>query len=114
MPLDGKNFPKSSETRDGPVVKCLRDARRLVAKGWCQHLGEDAYGNHCVMGAVGEVAGDTDTHVKAYRALANAIPLTRMGFYQGVAEYNDAPGRKKAEILALFDKAIENEITKEG
>lgn len=87
------------ETMPEVVVK-LMAGRERIAKGWCQgaflldipdSLGGPRY---CTVGAV-----ENDNH--AFACLKAALPAP--GFVTG---YNDAKGRTKAEILALFDRAI--------
>lgn len=84
----------------------LDEAKALVLKGWCQ--GRARTDNEvCAYGAV-----TVDIHLPsadmaaiggAWRALK--IALAKLGLGTSVFEYNDAPGRTKYEVAAIFDHA---------
>lgn len=112
-----------------PYVKAIlvKARARLDEQGWCQGayikgltvseaLDEPASAAGkcmCSMGAIGFVAGQ---HPIAwalhpvYEALNAALPKRWRLLHPrlAVVRYNDARQRTKAQILALFDKAIAN------
>lgn len=55
----------------------------------------------CAIGAI-QRAADPEIHVRAVDYLSAALPTGQLG----VALYNDSPHTTKADILALFDRAI--------
>jgi len=95
------------------ALKILDEAQRiLVEKGWTQgYFAKNAAGENvrldseeaksfCVLGAAFLAAGcRNESFIRA--ALIAAAPAGEP------AEYNDAPGRTKEEVLALIDKAKE-------
>lgn len=103
------------------VVKVLRKARALVAKGWTQgtyarsksgrpvkHLGRAA-ARFCAIGALDVAAhssGDRFTYSDARDALRQAVGVHLL------PEWNDESGRTKADVLAAFDRAIRAEAGK--
>ena len=94
--------------RESDTVEVLKAARGSVEKHWCQY-GTCYDGNTvgvCVIIALGNAAqwpngNDYDAARKYFRA---AVPLPKT---ISVPEWNDAPGRTQAEVLAAFDRAIE-------
>lgn len=91
------------------VLQVLRKARARVARGWCQRdLAKTKGGRSCnptdkeaarfcAYGALDSLGYDT----------ADATLVLRTFVPRGhIASFNDAPGRKKSEVVALFDKAI--------
>ena len=102
------------------VTKDLEAAKKLVKKGWCQGIGEQKslFGlrtNYCIMGALYTVAGGEgapfdrfdDSAAVVSRVLAHPF-LTDRSY---IARWNDRPGRKKSEVIELFDRAIVTSIT---
>jgi len=96
------------------TVEILKGAKALLeTKGWTQ--GAYARGKSgrvvkqprnavcfCGIGAISVAAGgntDDDLGYDAYKALERIVG-------SGFPHYNDAPGRTKEEVLAVFDKAI--------
>lgn len=79
----------------------------IVDNGWCQGKVMNAAGQCCMAGALNlATAGDVNRYYgtgreEARRFLGKFVP------YGGVVEFNDADGRTKEEVLAIFDKAIE-------
>ena len=99
MPLDGTYF----ETRD-EVLALLHRARDRVASAWQQGSLGSHDGRVCTVGALlyASYGGPPRLLDEAMVAVggpgATSISL---------AAYNDAPGRTQAEIVALFDAAID-------
>ncbi len=90
----------------------LVEARRILENvGWCQGtyardensvaiLTDDPGAcQFCVMGALYFASDDSDVEEEA-RALLNTV------VEGSIVAYNDAPGRTKEEVLAVFDLAI--------
>lgn len=91
----------------------LRDdliaARALIADEahWCKG-SHDKNGARCAMGAVIAVTEATDRHAKRYDALWAALNEQLPARFSGmIRAYNDANDTDHADILALFDRAIE-------
>lgn len=93
-------------------LKCAKTI--LVRKGWCQGkyavtksgaptktTSRDA-AKFCMVGALRRCDGEqlSSMYIDARRLLTDAIPSS------GIATFNDTAGRKKKEVLAMFDKAI--------
>lgn len=84
------------------------------AKGYITEYGwqQESYGSrtrgYCLDGAV--VATVRDSGTDRYYASARNL-LTKLieqdGYEPSVWRWNDSPGREKAEVLALLDRAIE-------
>lgn len=97
------------------TVDVLRAARERIEKGWCQ--GDYARSKH------GRVVDSDDPEAAlwcASGALWAEVDLSQIDVYghaqslleryvadDCIEDWNDAPGRDKAEVLNLFDKAIE-------
>lgn len=97
------------------VKNVLIEARRLlVEKGWTQRAtARDNCGNYvssrdpsaesfCMLGAVRAVANTRVERNRAYDVLEGHLPRP----YFNLPTFNDVYGRKKEEVLAVFDKAI--------
>ena len=78
----------------------LIEAKELVENGWIQHRLTDGQGNYCAAGAI--------EHSACYTSQSTLEIIDFMCDLVGgpLSAYNDAPGRTKDEILALFDRAI--------
>lgn len=95
------------------TLQVLRKARALIKKGWTQgafarrkngHTTEDdsaAAVKFCVRGAINRVARFGEWQV-ASKCLQDALDDP----WRSLVEFNDAKGRKRAEVVALFDRAI--------
>ena len=99
------------------LITDLRDARALVAKGWCRyHFATDRRGKSvsalsgkarrvCMLGGVAIVTqsfDDANPRNKAlWQALCRAIGVT------SIVQWQDTAGRTKREVLAAFDRAHE-------
>jgi hypothetical protein len=100
----------------------LADARELVSRGWCQGAeAEDERGGPVVpwsadarrwsaLGALVATAGGPDALVNGGPSLERvATAALALGLAAGVEtlkEWNDAPERTRAEVLAVFDRAV--------
>jgi hypothetical protein len=97
------------------IAEKLVEARKLIERGWTRKvyartksgkettLTRKSATCFCAMGAIGRVFDDDDPnfYTPGMRFLAAAIGT------DPIYEWNDAPGRTQAEVLAAFDKAIE-------
>jgi hypothetical protein len=94
------------------TIEDLRAAKALIAdeKRWFKGWYEDPdTGRMCALGATRRAAGDglwTERSDACRVALAQALPAYWRD--KGVAAFNDAPGRKHPQVLALFDRAIKD------
>jgi hypothetical protein len=95
------------------IRQILIGAKSLIeTNGWCQKKYASKEGGFCMAGAIGKVMsynklsyGDK-TLCLAIDILRKSIEVGVKSGYYSIGDYNDAPGRTKAEVLAMFDKAI--------
>jgi hypothetical protein len=97
---------KVAPVKESPVVESLKRARALVERGWCQNSSEDDKHNVCPSYAVQIATAD---RVEVY---SRGVNLARLAMVKAIGwanipAWNDHPGRTKAEVLAMFDRAIE-------
>lgn len=98
------------------VIRVLDEAKKvLIEKGWTQgYYAKDAQGelvgihdgdacSFCAVGAIHRASEDASDWARD--EAGNAVVAVTPGF--NIPIYNDAKGRTKDEILALFDKAKE-------
>ncbi len=96
----------------------LIEAREMVVKGWCQGAwaenedglavdpGDREACAWCITGALRAVAHDTTAdRATATAAIIRVFPLFMWA--DSIINFNDYPARTKAEVLTLFDRAIE-------
>lgn len=102
------------------VVQVLRKARALIRKGWTQGTGARTKSGKgvdsmarsavrfCCLGAIWRF--DHGAVTDSVRCLSRAINGKSIEWdsehLDVVERFNDNPARKKAEVLALFDRAI--------
>lgn len=96
------------------AVAVLREARKLLDRGWCQGaLALDDKGSKiyekspaacrwCLLGAIG--AASNWRHAPSKKAISMLRVSTE---WEQPANWNDAPGRTQAEVLAAVDRAVE-------
>lgn len=93
----------------------LMQARSLIADGWVQQCSriEIAPGKfvYCMIGAVIEASHAMD-YGSTLETLRAALSKTT-GWGPSLTEFNDAPGRTQAEVLAIFDHAIAHALADE-
>lgn len=96
------------------AVELLQAARDLLAANeLCQRRYSEPCNDDtgkmgfCAMGALIHVEFKGMGFSWARAALRDALPIDDWG-YQSVPNWNDQPGRTKAEVLALYDRAIES------
>lgn len=99
------------------VIEVLKEARSKVAQGWCQGpcaVNADGMSvppesakacKWCVYGALEVVAGEEPD----VRRMAELIldKEANAPAYSNCVGFNEYPGRTQAEVLDLFDRAIE-------
>lgn len=98
----------------------LRKVKRLIQKGWTKHAyARDKHGHSCsiasskvakvcLTGAIHRTALITEGLNQPYREAYKAISKLK----RFPLQFNDAPTTKKADVLALLDRAIKNETRK--
>lgn len=86
------------------IATKLREARALIERGWCQGRMSTADGSVCIRGAILDAFYDADL---AEEKRADGLLKSAVGFDGYLGDWNDAPERTQAEVLAAFDKAIE-------
>ncbi len=110
---------------DADVLKVLETARALIEKGWTQRVAAaDKHGRQvdvisekatcfCTVGAIHRASADLDlpssSATLAKRVLRQSfsrIIVVNHVIDDGLIIFNDAPGRKKEEVLSLFDAGI--------
>lgn len=98
MPFDGANYEVTS-----PVTQMLIEGKDRVQSGWCQQTMRQR-GSVCIIGSLR--IRDFDAFLEAEGVLLNAVNL--LGYPQRtVRDFNDDMSRTKAQILEVYDKAIE-------
>ena len=94
MPFDGAGFDQRSAL--------LIAARERVERGWSHGSGRSRDGV-CSIVALSDAADDLglglEVFLDAHMLLAGVVGGC-------VSDWNDAPGRTKGEVLAVFDRAI--------
>jgi hypothetical protein len=94
------------------VLVVLKKARAFIRKGWCRkdqaknRLGQptgprcDDAISWCAVGAVNAATSTLDDADAAIRAVKAYLGVW------SIVEWNDAPGRRKSDVLVAFDRAI--------
>lgn len=105
-----------TQQRAEMVVKILEGAKAKLKKrkGWVQgsnHMIDGGVDRYCSRGAVDAAMRDLQSYAGVQRdlalgALSECIPRDANGWAVSIVSYNDAPKRKKKEILRMFDCAI--------
>lgn len=98
------------------TLERLERGREMLQRGWCQGaLSRDAEGvdcsavietgppvSWCMIGAVAGAVNDCS--ILLYKAIDEIFADECLG---GIDSWNDEPGRTQAEVIAVFDRAIE-------
>ncbi len=90
----------------------LKDARAYLEKpgAWVQHAGSETDNTACAITAIHRVCGESwkngNYAENALYAALKKIPNDAGGW---PSVYNDQPGRKLEDILAMYDAAIDIE-----
>lgn len=116
-------MPLDTSTSESERTRKLREARDVLARGYCRGVRSDGRGNHCALGAI-------DTAYKCWdRADLSNPAIELLGefcTYRGVDEFNHDIVRdeshpivkiaghnnmtNKKSMLQAFDKAIEKSM----
>ena len=84
------------------VVGCLKRAKGLLVKyGWIQGRFGDKEHGFCAIGAIRNATESEEIEDEAFYALS--VACADGG---NIAFWNDRERRRKAEVLAAFDRAI--------
>jgi hypothetical protein len=98
MPFDGTWFkidlPTALPAHDKVGKALLLAKTRIETDGWCTYELHDGRAV-CAVGAIEDVTGDE-------------YAILRRGARR-VYEWNDNPGRKQHEVVALFERAIRDQ-----
>ena len=92
------------------VSRLLQKGRARIAAGWTQGMATRRVGDkihYCAVGALPAKREIVAVRKAAYECLLKALPPG----YANITTYNDEWGRRKEEILALYDRAL-TEVTK--
>jgi hypothetical protein len=100
-------------------AQSLQLVRRQIQRGWCQlhsyrrRSGRESY---CLVGAINECLETWAERDRVIQTLTTALPEPCTSRWRAVkisalVNFNDAPGRRKGDILALIDRALV-EVTK--
>lgn len=96
---------------DKALLKTLRVAQKRIEARWCQGGYDMRNGAVCAVGALQKITGkvlrDNENDNDAYRILKK---LVRGKSFDSIEEWNDEYGRKKQEVICLFQEAIEEVI----
>lgn len=105
-------MPFDSTPITNPVIERLRLGRARVAEAWCQkYFSSDGHAVCAAGGITRTIAPARVTQLAivdpeydnalGFLAAALGVPVYR------IAAWNDAPERTQADVLALYDKAID-------
>lgn len=95
-------------TRDD-ILTALRDARNLIARGWCRGTASDG-DNFCAVGALAESShtitrdGHTIAGYLIWRQALAALNAKVPAPYPNLVAFNDSTDQKS--VLSVFDNAI--------
>lgn len=111
VPLDIPVLPAEPEPDE--LLAILRGGRDAVRRGWCQKALRDEVGNVCALGGLLRTLGGEvwrGGHVSGARdAMGDAMDKLEAQIPGGIdiVRFNNAPGTTQADVLAVFDRAIE-------
>jgi hypothetical protein len=100
------------------TLDVLVKARAEVEKGWTQGRPCDEHGNVCAMGALGRAMGLVlstrvgSAPLEVYRSPASDVLHRLTPRSMTLQQLNDLPETTQADVLALFDRAINAEAQK--
>lgn len=85
----------------------LLHARELIDKhGWVQGVYGNPEKGFCIIGAISRACWDDGVTFETQTAMEGDLQRHAPG-YESLVAFNDAKGRTKEEVLALFDRAIQ-------
>lgn len=80
----------------------LKDAAAYIEEhGWCQGTIATADGRVCIVQSILQAANPPEFD-SAFALLAHRLGIRRYGCASKAGNWNDAPGRTKAEVLAVL------------
>lgn len=93
-------MPFDASPQTNTVADVLRRARALIdsPEKWCKGAMRTEDGRRCIFGAIDDAAGRL--------AIDESHLFSRATGIRNIAEWNNAPERTHAEVLAAFDRAI--------
>jgi hypothetical protein len=98
------------------TLDVLVAARAEVEAGWCKGWTVDHRGNVCAFGAVETALGVSKARRRNVEIImgnpSDALWTALPAGYATVPRFNDDPHTTKADVLALFDRAINAEAVK--
>lgn len=99
----------------------LSDAKDCLARGWVREVMVSPAG-YCMLGALDEALKqrrlDTEEHIEAWTSVKEILRQKIFEMFPHdvihpcgdsftcIAEFNDAPGRTRAEVFEVMEKAI--------
>ncbi len=87
------------------IKEILQEARGFIEKGWIKGVSYDGEGNYCAVGALDKACTGKDVTYHDYINLRLKLDsLVEVGI---ITDFNDNPKTTKEDVLAVFDKAIE-------
>src|SRR4051812_5683885 len=89
------------------TLEVLMKARAEVEKGWCKFALEDRNGNCCALGALVRTGEEWPRGARVLGELLDPTPSCG-----SIATFNNAPETTKADVVALYDRAIAAEAVK--
>jgi hypothetical protein len=109
MPFDGTEFEKAAAGKARDLTILRRALAGLKKRdGWVKgHMG--VLGQHCAVGWMAKASGSytyASLSILVERLLVPALPPLDSGTYHTVTAFNDAPHRRKQDIVRLFEEAI--------
>jgi hypothetical protein len=91
-----------------PTISALLQARALIDADWCQGFGHG--GQVCAVEAIWRA---TEMSFGGRQEILGFLHRVLPARYYSVMSFNDAKGTTKADILALYDRAIDLAIKAE-
>lgn len=96
------------------VVVVLKDARKLIEKGWTRgqnvRYGGTKKARYCLLGAIEEASADAHEWnaewSKYYDTLESLRPTVARHNVIGVVDYNDEIAKSKKDVLKFIDEAV--------
>ncbi len=98
-------MPFDATPATSPVIERLRAGRDLIdERGLARGKIEDDQGRLCIVGGITRQSRiDEEDMTLALAYLAKAIPADLLA----IAAWSDSAGRTKADVIAIYDRAID-------
>jgi hypothetical protein len=96
------------------ISPSLQLVRRQIKRGWCQlrtYRRRSGRFSYCLMGALNECVETWAQRTAVIESLTAALPEPCSSPWRAVkvaalVDFNDTPGRRKRDVLALIDRAL--------